>query len=125
DADTAPGVEGVPEHQQLRLGVGRRPLPGAPDPGPADLDPPVVRADVREPGAADHPAAGALDRRERHRLAGGRLGEREVEVTVEVAAAADPADRPAPELRVASLLPERVAVDGGERFQPHVTAGEG
>src|SRR5690242_16046385 len=62
DADAAPCFEGTPQHEQLRLGVGRRALERPPKPGPADLDAAVGAACIAEPRAADD-----LARRSRYR----------------------------------------------------------
>src|SRR5215471_12493422 len=61
DADASQAFEGVAKHQVLRLGVHRRSLPRASDPGPPDLYPPVGQVDAAIASAADGTGRGALD----------------------------------------------------------------
>ena len=58
-------LERMGELEELGLAVGAGPLERGADPGPADLEPPMLGHDRQEPGAADRPAGGALDRGER------------------------------------------------------------
>src|SRR5439155_23430009 len=67
DAPAAPDLEGMAQHQELGLGVDVTALERAPDPRPADLDPPVRVIDGSEAGRARDLAAGDVDRRERKR----------------------------------------------------------
>jgi len=74
----------VGEHQQLGLGVERRALIRAAEPGPADLDPAVRAVDVCKARTADRAAGGAVDRREGDRRAGAAQGERRRDVRLKV-----------------------------------------
>src|SRR5437870_5652561 len=61
DPDASQLLERVPQHEVLGLGVDRRSLPGAADPGPADLDAAVGLIRVAEPGAPHGAPGGVLD----------------------------------------------------------------
>ena len=61
--------------EQLGFAIGAGPLEGGPDPGPADLDPTVLGRDGHEPAAADGPARGLVDGRERYFDPAGRVGQ--------------------------------------------------
>jgi len=59
-------------------------LEPAPDPRPADLDPPVRVIDGSEAGRARDLVAGDVDRRERERPAFGLLAQRRLDVTAQL-----------------------------------------
>jgi type III restriction enzyme len=78
DALAAERLEGVPQQQQLGLGVGARPLMLRIQPGGADLEPPVRRLDRQVAGRAHDLARRAQDlgEGEQRAVRGRRVGER-------------------------------------------------
>src|SRR4029079_7570260 len=121
DPATAPDLEGMAQHEQLRLDVHS----GAPrigmEPRPADLDRSVLRPQREEPRRADDAVAG--QRHERKLDAPGRGAEGVVAPGVEIGARRRPADRqPRPGTRVAGCLPEPVGVPRRQRLEPDVAS---
>jgi hypothetical protein len=80
DGEAAEDVEGVPEQEQLALGVDPGPLRRAGRPGGPDLQPGHLGLDVQVGRHADDGAGAVVPDRERQSLPGGLLGQLLVDV---------------------------------------------
>src|SRR6188472_1705491 len=124
DPATAPDLEGMAQHEQLRLDVHS----GAPgirmEPRPADLDRPVLGPQREEPCRADDAVAGQ-QRHERELDAPRGGAEGAVDPGVELGARRRLLDRqPRPGARVAGCLPQPVGVPRLQRLEPDVASLE-
>ncbi len=109
---TSEVLEGVAEHQELRLDVRARPPGRRREPGPADLQAPVLLAQVQVARAADQLSAGAIDGREHTLTARLRIGEARAEPGGEVLAALRDRRQPLPDLRVLGSREQTLLVTG-------------
>ena len=126
DAEAAERLEGVLEHEQLRLDVdaGRPDLGG--EPRPADLEAAVLGAECEVAGAADDTVVLAAQGDERHLRSVRLAREGGVEIGAHLVARLRLLDaEPLPGARVARRRPETVLVLGRERLEPHQLALEG
>ena len=123
DTAASPGLEGVAEHQELRLDVDARAPGGRVEPRPADLDRRVLRPQREEPRRADDPLG--ADRHERDLGPGRGRPEGVLDPGVELGSGRRLRDRePPPGSRVARRLPEPVGVAPPQRLEPDETALE-
>ena len=125
DPDAAERLEGVRQHQQLRLDVDAAAPGRRVEPGPADLDDAVEGAHIEEASAADDRAACAWSGwRRPPRCRCGVAASEASNQRVEVLAAAAYVRQPAPDLRRLGRLPEILRVRLFERLEDHQLALE-
>ena len=89
------------------------------DPGPADLEPAVLRHDAQEAGAADRAAGGALHGRKGNLDSGSGVVERGLQPCLEAGPIHRPGERPLPQARVERDLGQPVEVVMAQRFEAH------
>jgi hypothetical protein len=124
DGDAVQGVEGVPEQQQFRLGVGAAALGRPGVPGRTDLHPPVRGVHVHVGGHPDHlsgvgPAGG-----ERQHRAGGLLRQPAVDLRAHAVRSRDGGVPELPEPAVARRGHQLVVMLRRERLEDDEVAGQ-
>ena len=112
-------LERVRQHQVLRLGVDRGPLPRTRDPGPADLDAAICGIVVAEPRAADDTSGAALDCHEGQSRAVALELERVFHVAAHLVGRLNHRQGIAPDLGIESDFREPGVMIERHRLEPH------
>lgn len=124
DAVASERPEGVAEHEQLRLGVHRRPLPRPAYPRPTNLDPAVSERGVSEPSAPDDGTRRSFNSGEGEHVTASLPIERDPDVGGEVLGRADRVRSPPPEVGVEADGGQGVKMVERERFESDVLTFE-
>lgn len=126
DAQCSQVLEGMAQEEQLALGVHGRALVLRRDPGPTDLEPAVLAADVEVARRADRARGREIDDREWELRAVALAGLRPRDVRTNVLQVGGHRPRQvAPDRFVAARVEERARVVPRERLEPHAASDQG